>query len=86
MGHLTVDVDGRVLDVIVSGPEAGLPVVFHHGTPMANLQFAPFVDAATARGLQMITYSRPGYGDSSRHEGRNVADAATSRRSPVANR
>ena len=76
MEHLTVDVDGRVLDVIVSGPESGLPFVFHHGTPMASLQFAPFVDAATARGLMTITYSRPGYGTSTRHEGRSIADAA----------
>lgn len=76
MEHLTVDVDGRVLDVIVSGPDSGLPFVFHHGTPMASLQFAPFVDAATARGLMTITYSRPGYGTSTRHEGRSIADAA----------
>jgi len=74
--HLTVEIDGRALDAIVSGPEAGLPLVFHHGTPMANVQFAPFVEAATQRGLRTITYSRPGYGASSRHEGRAVVDAA----------
>jgi len=43
---------------------------------MANVQFAPFVEAATQRGLRTITYSRPGYGASSRHEGRAVVDAA----------
>ncbi|MDP9185126.1 MAG: alpha/beta hydrolase [Actinomycetota bacterium] len=77
MEHLTVEIDGRALDAIVSGPEMGLPLVFHHGTPMSNVQFTPFVDAAAERGLRTITYSRPGYGASTRHEGRNVADAAS---------
>ncbi len=76
MQHVTVENDGRALDVIVSGPETGLPLVFHHGTPMSNVQFAPFVDAANERGLRMITYSRPGYGGSTRDEGRSVANAA----------
>ena len=76
MRHLTVESDGRALDAIVSGPETGLPLVFHHGTPMSNVQFAPFVDAANERGLRTITYSRPGYGASTRDEGRSVADAA----------
>lgn len=76
MAQLSVDVGGRVLDVIVSGPDDGLPLVFHHGTPMSNVQFQPFVDAALERGLRMVTYSRPGYGASTRHEGRTVADAA----------
>jgi hypothetical protein len=55
MQHVTVENDGRALDVIVSGPETGLPLVFHHGTPMSNVQFAPFVDAANERALTMIT-------------------------------
>jgi pimeloyl-ACP methyl ester carboxylesterase len=74
--HLAVEIDGRALDAIVSGPDAGLPLVFHHGTPMSNVQFTPFVDAAAERGLMTITYSRPGYGASTRHAGRSVADAA----------
>src|ERR1035438_5430491 len=28
--------DGRALDVCVSGPADGLPLVFHHGTPGAS--------------------------------------------------
>ena len=76
MARVEVETDGRVLDAIVSGPDTGLPLVFHHGTPMSNVQFQPFVDAATERGLRTITYSRPGYGGSTRHEGRNIADAA----------
>jgi pimeloyl-ACP methyl ester carboxylesterase len=76
MERLTTEIDGRVLDVVVSGPDDGLPLVFHVGTPMSKVQFAPFADAAAARGLRMVTYSRPGYGTSTRQLGRSVADAA----------
>ena len=27
--------DGRKLDVAVTGPDGGMPLVFHHGTPGA---------------------------------------------------
>jgi pimeloyl-ACP methyl ester carboxylesterase len=68
--------DGRTLDVRVQGPEDGTAFVFQHGTPMSAVTFAPFVDLAAERGLRTVTYSRPGYGGSTRHEGRSVADAA----------
>jgi pimeloyl-ACP methyl ester carboxylesterase len=68
--------DGRTLDVFVAGPEDGIPLVFHHGTPSAGLPFEPFVRLAADRGLRWVSYSRPGYGDSSRHQGRSVADCA----------
>jgi len=31
--------DGRRLDLRVSGPADGLPLVFHHGTPGAVIPF-----------------------------------------------
>jgi pimeloyl-ACP methyl ester carboxylesterase len=68
--------DGRSVDVRVNGPEDAMPLVFHHGTPMSAVAFGPFVDAAADRGLRLVTYSRPGYGSSTRHEGRSVADCA----------
>jgi pimeloyl-ACP methyl ester carboxylesterase len=43
---------------------------------MSAVAFGPFVDAAAERGLRLVTYSRPGYGSSTRHEGRSVADCA----------
>jgi pimeloyl-ACP methyl ester carboxylesterase len=67
---------GRTLDVFVAGPADGTPLVFHHGTPSAGIPFGPFVDIAGERGLRWVSYSRPGYGESSRHEGRSVADCA----------
>ena len=67
---------GRVLDVLVAGPENGTPFVFHHGTPASRIDFKPFIDAAVARGSRYISYSRPGYGDSTRQQGRTVADCS----------
>src|SRR3954470_415405 len=66
--------DGRSLDVYVDGPADGVPLVSHHGTPSAGVPFGPFVRAAAERGMRWVSYSRPGYGSSTRHEGRSVAD------------
>jgi pimeloyl-ACP methyl ester carboxylesterase len=66
--------DGRRLDVRVSGPDDGLPLVFHHGTPGARTPRRVMERAAHARGLRLVTTSRPGYGDSTRQAGRSVAD------------
>ena len=66
--------DGRLLDVCVSGPDDGVPLVFHHGTPGAVLQSRELARAAHDRGLRLVTMSRAGYGGSSRHRGRTVAD------------
>jgi pimeloyl-ACP methyl ester carboxylesterase len=68
--------DGRFLDVEVSGPDAGTPLVVHHGTPGERSQYPPFAEAAAAQGLRYVSYSRPGYGGSLRQPGRAVADCA----------
>ncbi len=68
--------DGRYLDMDVSGPEDGIPLVFHHGTPGSVRQFRAMQRAAHERGLRLVTFSRPGYGDSTRQPGRRVVDAA----------
>ncbi len=68
--------DGRSLDVDVSGPDGGFPLVFHHGTPGSLHQFRLIQRAAHDRGLRLVTYSRPGYGASTRQPGRRVVDAA----------
>ncbi len=60
----------------VSGPDDGLPLVFHHGTPGAATPIRALERAAHARGLRLVTTSRPGYGDSTRQPGRDVADVA----------
>jgi pimeloyl-ACP methyl ester carboxylesterase len=67
---------GRSLEVSVSGPEAGTPLVLHHGTPSDRTQYPPFAQAAAVRGLRLVSYSRPGYGGSSRQPDRVIADCA----------
>jgi pimeloyl-ACP methyl ester carboxylesterase len=66
--------DGRSLDMRVSGPADGVPLVFHHGTPGAATPVRALERAAHERGLRLVTTSRPGYGDSSRQPGRVVVD------------
>ncbi len=68
--------DGRRLDLRVSGLADGLPLVFHHGTPGAATPIRALERAAHARGLRLVTTSRPGYGDSSPQPGRRVVDVA----------
>lgn len=68
--------DGRSLDIDVSGPDRGVPLLFHHGTPGAVVPYRMMARAAHARGLQLVTYSRAGYGASTRHAGRAVSDIA----------
>ena len=66
-------VDGRELEVALAGPPDGEALFSHHGTPGAAEMLDPLVDAGAERNLRHITYSRPGYGRSSRHAGRTIA-------------
>lgn len=65
--------DGRNLEVLLAGPEDGFPLVFHHGTPQAAVPYGLLERPAAERGLRVISYSRPGYGESTPR-----ADGATS--------
>ena len=66
--------DGRDLEVEVSGPEGAPVLLFSGGTPGGSSQLAPMARGAHARGMRLVTWSRPGYGASSRRAGRSVAD------------
>jgi pimeloyl-ACP methyl ester carboxylesterase len=66
--------DGRRLDMRVSGPADGFPLVFHHGTPGAATPVRALERATHERGLRLVTTSRPGYGESSRQPGRVVVE------------
>ena len=69
-----VDVAGRRVAYDTWGDPAGVPVFLLHGTPSSRLERHPD-DAALARtGARVITYDRPGYGQSDRHPGRTVVD------------
>jgi pimeloyl-ACP methyl ester carboxylesterase len=68
--------DGRSLEAVVQGADDGTLLIFHHGSPSAAQPFGPFHRAAAERGIVLAFYSRPGFGESSRHEGRSIASAA----------
>ncbi len=68
--------DGRSLDVAVSGPDGAVPLLFHHGTPGSKVPVGPLERGAHARSLRLVTWSRPGYGGSTRRPGRRVVDDA----------
>jgi pimeloyl-ACP methyl ester carboxylesterase len=69
--------DGRLLEVLVSGPGDGFPLVFHHGTPQAAVPDPVLEAAAAERGLRVVAWSRPGYGGSTpRADGATTATVA----------
>jgi pimeloyl-ACP methyl ester carboxylesterase len=68
--------DGRSLDVYLAGPEGGMPLLFVTGTPTAGIPSSGFVETLAERGMRYISFSRPGYGSSTRRPGRSVADVA----------
>jgi pimeloyl-ACP methyl ester carboxylesterase len=72
----TIDAGGRPLRVYEDGDPDGAMVLLHHGTPGAGRIHPPWAEDAAARGLRLVTYDRPGYGESARDPGRTVASAA----------
>jgi pimeloyl-ACP methyl ester carboxylesterase len=69
--------DGGSIEYVVSGPEdASDLLLFHPGTPSAAVAYPGLTRAAAAAGLRTVSYSRAGYGASSRRLGRSVADEA----------
>jgi len=65
------------LEVFDAGSSGGFPLLYHHGTPFAGPLYVPFVAAAQAAGLRLISFSRRGYGTSPEQAGRTVADVVT---------
>lgn len=72
-----VEVGDRRLDVEVSGPPDGRVVLYHHGTPGSVTQPPHLRTALLDRGMRLVSFSRAGYGSSTRRAGRRVADAAS---------
>jgi pimeloyl-ACP methyl ester carboxylesterase len=66
--------DGRSLEVLTAGTPAASAVMFHHGTPGSCITWEEWLPVVAANGGFAISYSRAGYGSSSRHEGRTVVD------------
>src|SRR5205085_1729700 len=68
--------DGRTLELSDAGDPSGFPVVVQHGTPSSRLLWSQHDALARSQGIRLIGYDRPGYGGSTRDEGRNVATCA----------
>ena len=68
--------DGRELEVFAAAPVGGDALILLHGTPSCGMLYRGWIDACAARGVRLVGYSRPGYGRSTRQEGRSVADCA----------
>lgn len=66
----------RMLRVDVTGDPDGAPVFLLHGTPGSHQGPKPRNIVLHRMGVRLIAYDRPGYGESDRHPGRRVADAA----------
>jgi pimeloyl-ACP methyl ester carboxylesterase len=68
--------DGRTLCVEVAGAPSERPVLVNCGTPNSRHLFDLWLEDAATRGIQLISYDRPGYGGSTSQPGLAVADGA----------
>jgi pimeloyl-ACP methyl ester carboxylesterase len=68
--------DGRTLAVQEAGDPGGKAVLVHMGSPNSRHIYGPNAADATAKGLRLICYDRPGYGGSTSQPGRTHADCA----------
>jgi pimeloyl-ACP methyl ester carboxylesterase len=66
--------DGRNVAVKVSGSPTGHPVFLMHGTPGSRVAPLPRSLVLHGLGVRLITFDRPGYGDSDRLGSRQVVD------------
>lgn len=68
--------DGRALAVESLGDPRGRPVFLLHGMPGSRVGPHPRSTVLYRLGVRLISYDRPGYGDSTRLPGRRVSAAA----------
>ncbi len=68
--------DGRTVGVADGGDPSGYPVIGLHGTPGCRLSRMVDDSVYVEAGVRYITTDRAGYGLSTRHRGRCVADEA----------
>lgn len=77
MTDSVVTPDGRRLAVEQAGDPRGMPIFLLHGTPGCRLGPRPRAAVLYRLGVRLITFDRPGYGESDRLPNRRVADAAS---------
>ena len=69
-------VDGRTLEVWAAPDTSRSGLLQIPGTPVGALPWEAEASAAGAAGVRYVTFSRPGYGTSTRLPGRSVAEVA----------
>jgi pimeloyl-ACP methyl ester carboxylesterase len=69
--------DGRRVAVQMSGSPSGHPVFLMHGTPGSRIGPIPRSMVLHGLGVRLITFDRPGYGESDRQQFRQVADVVS---------
>lgn len=69
--------DGRSLDIYASGVNGNPVLLYHHGTPSARVPMRATERSAHRHDLRFVTWSRPGYGDSTPQPGRRVIDVVS---------
>lgn len=72
--HRIPTTDGRTLAVAEWGDPNGLGLISLHGTPGGRISWWEDPTIYARHGLRRLTIDRPGYGESTRHAGRTVAD------------
>jgi pimeloyl-ACP methyl ester carboxylesterase len=65
--------DGRTFAVAEWGDPAGIPVFMVHGTPGGRISWWKDPTIYARFGIRRLTIDRPGYGESTRLQGRNAA-------------
>jgi pimeloyl-ACP methyl ester carboxylesterase len=73
--RLVLGENGREIRIIEAGQPGGVPILVHSGTPDSALLYDLWDEDARSRGIRLIGYDRPGYGDSTPRIGRTVANA-----------
>jgi pimeloyl-ACP methyl ester carboxylesterase len=66
----------RTLTIQAAPEEIGYPVFLHPGTPGSRHLYLPQVERAARAGIRLVSWDRPGYGQSPGRPGRQVAEAA----------
>jgi pimeloyl-ACP methyl ester carboxylesterase len=74
--HAVKTADNRLISTEMYGDPDGKPIFLLHGTPGSRLGPRPRPAVLHRLGVRLISFDRPGYGESDRLEGRRVADAA----------
>lgn len=75
--HEVTAADGRTLAVTEAGAADGAVLLSQHGSPGSGRLYRTEVESAERLGMRLLAYDRPGYGRSTPHPGRSVADAAS---------